>query len=94
MDYSDLAPRFRRERGLPASGPIVEADDIQLATERIAPGVFRARLPLSKTAARGAWVTYRVSSVSGAAMPADDIGLTGTVGVGAGFGPPESPIGD
>ena len=94
MDYSDLTRRFRQERGLPASGPIVEVDTLDLYTEEIAPGIFRATLPLSTRAARGAWISYRVSSVSGAAMSEGDLVLTGTVGIGAGLGPPESPVGD
>ena len=94
MDYSDLTRRFRNERGLPASGPIVDNGQLQLFTEEVSPGVFEATLPLSTSAARGAWISYRVSSVSGAALPEGDLILTGTVGIGAGFGPPESPVGD
>ena len=94
MDYGDLTRRFRRERGLPASGPIVDGNALDLWTEEIAPGVFRATLPLSTSATRGSWISYRVSSVSGAELPESDLILTGTVGIGAGLGPPESPVGD
>lgn len=85
MDYSDLDPEFRESYGLPDSGPIAAGDGLDLWTEEVAPGVMRASLPLAKRASRGASITYRIESVSGALLPSDAPLLTGTVGTGAGI---------
>ena len=85
MDYADLDPEFREAQGLPDSGPIATGDGLELWTEEVAPGVMRASLPLAKGANRGAWITYRIESVSGALLPSDAPLLTGTVGTGAGM---------
>lgn len=82
MDYADLDAAFREDRGLPAQGPIASGESLELYTDEVSPGVFRAVLPLSKSASRGAWITYRIQSVSGALVPEDAPFLTGTVGIG------------
>lgn len=86
MDYADIDPEYRESRGLPSSGPIVLGSELDLMTEEVAPGLFRAVLPLARTATRGAWISYRIGQVSGALAPPDAPALTGTVGQEASIG--------
>lgn len=80
MDYSDLQPRFRSLMGLPARGPIASGEGLDLISQRVAPGRFRVKLPLARTAAPAAWISFRINSVSGAVLAEGDQVLTGTVG--------------
>ncbi len=79
MDYSDLRPRFRSAMGLPARGPIAAGELLTLMSWKVAPGLFRVRLPLARKATPGAWISFRIDSVSGALLAGDDRLLTGTV---------------
>jgi hypothetical protein len=83
MDFGDLDPTFLAGRGLPASGPISSGTRLQIGTTPVAPGVFRATLPLAPEATPGASITYRIGSVTGALLPTDAPSLTGTVIAGA-----------
>jgi hypothetical protein len=83
MDFGDPDPTFLAGRGPPASGPISSGTRLQICTTPIAPGVFRATLPLAPDATPGASITYRIGSVTGALLPTDAPSLTGTVIAGA-----------
>lgn len=79
MDYADLRPSFRSAMGLPARGPIAAGEELALTSWKIAPGVFRVRLPLATKATPGAWISFRIDSVSGAVLAGEARLLTGTV---------------
>jgi hypothetical protein len=79
MDYADLRPRFRSYMGLPDAGPIVTGQELTLVSEEVAPGRFRIKLPLSRSATRGSWISLRIDSVSGAVFAGEQQLLTGKV---------------
>jgi hypothetical protein len=79
MDYADLRPSFRSARGLPARGPIAAGEELALTSRKIAPGVFRVKLPLATRATSGAWISFRIDSVAGAVLAGEARLLTGTV---------------
>ena len=80
MDYADLKPRFRIRMGLPARGPIASGEGLNLMSEDVGPGLLRVKLPLARKATPGAWISFRIDSVSGAVLDGGDQVLTGTVG--------------
>ena len=80
MDYADLKPRFRVRMGLPARGPIASGEGLNLMSEDVGPGLLRVKLPLARKATPGAWISFRIDSVSGAVLDGGDHVLTGTVG--------------
>ena len=80
MDYADLKPRFRARMGLPARGPIASGEGLSLMAEDVEPGLLRVKLPLARNATPGAWISFRIDSVSGAVLDGGDQVLTGTVG--------------
>lgn len=79
MDYADLRPRFRTLMDLPSRGPIATGEGLDLMSEEVAPGRFRVKLPLARKATPGAWISFRIDSVSGAVLAGGDQMLTGTV---------------
>jgi hypothetical protein len=80
MDYADLKPRFRARMGLPARGPIASGEGLSLMAEDVEAGLLRVKLPLARNATPGAWISFRIDSVSGAVLDGGDQVLTGTVG--------------
>lgn len=80
MDYADLKPRFRSMMGLPARGPISSGEGLDVRSEQVAPGRFRVKVPLARNATPGAWISFRIDSISGAVLAGGDQMLTGTVG--------------
>lgn len=79
MDYADLKPRFRSYLGLPDAGPIVPGQELTLVSEEVAPGRFRIKLPLARSATRGSWISFRIDSVAGAVLAGEQQLLTGKV---------------
>jgi hypothetical protein len=83
MDYADLRPGFRSLKGLPDRGPIAGGEELALASDEVSPGRFRVKLPLARKATPGAWISFRIDSVSGAVLAGDQQLLTGSVRGGA-----------